>query len=176
MNIIVRCMQVADIPEVILVENSWSFLSKWGEEGYSRVLRDPGIYTCLVAEDLHQGGSQNKSNLAGVAVLAVLIDYCELCNLIVQPAYLSKKVGYRLLRSCLDISRQKGISRMFLEVRTSNTRAIEFYKANGFQVVSKRKNYYRDPPEDAWIMERKDSEGNIGPPDQGSPDWTGQSS
>ena len=156
MNIIVRAMQVSDVSEVVSIENSWSYLSKWGEAGYLRVLQDPRIYACLVAEDLHPEEGTNGSVLAGLAVLAVLIDYCELCNLVVGPAYLSKKVGYRLLQNCLEISRLKGISRVFLEVRTSNARAIEFYKANGFQVVSKRKNYYRNPTEDAWVMERKD--------------------
>lgn len=174
MNIIVRVMQVSDIPEVVSIENSWSFLSQWGEEGYQRVLRDSRIYACLVAEDLDPEGNQSRSALAGLAVLAVLIDFCELCNLVVQPAYLSKKVGYRLLRSCLEIARHEGIPKMFLEVRTSNLRAIEFYKANGFQVVSKRKNYYRNPTEDAWIMERRDSGNKIGPPNQNPIDWTGQ--
>ncbi|HVN82306.1 MAG TPA: GNAT family N-acetyltransferase [Terriglobia bacterium] len=174
MNVIVRAMQVSDIPEVVSIENSWSFLSKWGEGGYQRVLQDPGIYACFVAENLDRESDLSRPILAGLAVLAILIDFCELCNLIVHPAYLSKKVGYRLLRSCLEIARQKGVPKMFLEVRTSNMRAIEFYKANGFQVVSKRKNYYRDPTEDAWIMERRDPGSKIGLPNPNPLDWTGQ--
>jgi ribosomal-protein-alanine N-acetyltransferase len=155
MKIAVRTMQVSDLPQVVAIENSWSYLSKWGEEGYMRVLRDPRIYMCLVAEDLEAEGPQGYSVLAGLAVLALLIDFCELCNLVVQPSYISKKVGYRLLESCLEISQHRGISRMFLEVRTSNARAIAFYKANGFQIISQRKNYYRNPTEDAWVMERR---------------------
>lgn len=167
MNVVIRAMQVADVPAVVSIENSWSYLSKWGEEGYLRVLRDSRVYACLVAEDLRLEDRPNGSVLAGLAVLAVLIDFCELCNLVVGPAYLSQKIGYRLLQSCLEISRHKGISRMFLEVRTSNTRAIEFYKANGFQVVSTRKNYYRNPIEDAWVMERKDPKGSSEAPPGG---------
>jgi ribosomal-protein-alanine N-acetyltransferase len=44
---------------------------------------------------------------------------------------------------------------MFLEVRASNVRAIAFYKANGFKIISQRRNYYRNPTEDAWVMERR---------------------
>ena len=176
MKIIVRAMQVSDIPEVVSIENSWSFLSKWGEEGYQRVLQDSRVYACLVAEDLDRERDLSRPTLAGLAVLAILIDFCELCNLIVPPAYLSKKIGYRLLQTCLEIARQRAIPKMFLEVRTSNLRAIEFYKDNGFKVVSKRKNYYRNPIEDAWIMERRVSGSEIGLPNPNPLDWTGQPS
>jgi ribosomal-protein-alanine N-acetyltransferase len=155
MKIVIRTMQVSDLPQVVAIENSWSYLSKWGEEGYMRVLRDPRIYMCLVAEDLEAEGPQGHSLLAGLAVLALLIDFCELCNLVVEPSYISKKVGYRLLRNCFEISQHQGISRMFLEVRASNVRAIAFYKANGFKIISQRRNYYRNPTEDAWVMERR---------------------
>jgi ribosomal protein S18 acetylase RimI-like enzyme len=46
------------------------------------------------------------------------------------------------------------INRMLLEVRQSNHRAIEFYKRNGFHIISERKNYYLNPNENAWVMER----------------------
>jgi ribosomal-protein-alanine N-acetyltransferase len=42
-------------------------------------------------------------------------------------------------------------------VRRSNGRAIRFYQRNGFKMISRRKNYYRNPLEDAWVMERADS-------------------
>ena len=39
-----------------------------------------------------------------------------------------------------------------LEVRVSNERAQHLYKSLGFVSVGKRKRYYEDNGEDAWLM------------------------
>jgi ribosomal-protein-alanine N-acetyltransferase len=156
MNIQLRPMKEADLSQLVYIENRWSYLSKWGEEGYRRILQDPRIYVPLVAEDTEPEGQNPTPTVVGLAVLALLIDHCELCNLVVLPEYIARKVGYRLLQECIEVSRSFGILNMFLEVRASNNRAIDFYKANGFEVVSRRRNYYRNPSEDAWVMQRKD--------------------
>lgn len=41
---------------------------------------------------------------------------------------------------------------VWLEVRKSNAAAIEFYSANGFEIVYTRKNFYRNPTEDALTL------------------------
>ena len=203
MKIEIRLMRAEDLPQILEIEQSWDYLSKWGAAGFRTVLSDPRIYVCLVAEDWEapvpaknpavrekvidrprqsydpQSNPSDLSGAAGVllhrtshlqgvvfdipeqrvvagfAVMALLVDHCELCNLVVPPAYLSKKVGYSLLQQCFEIARLRGIEHMFLEVRQSNRRAIEFYERNGFQITSQRKNYYRNPSEHAWIMERR---------------------
>jgi ribosomal-protein-alanine N-acetyltransferase len=67
---------------------------------------------------------------------------------------MGKRVGRLLLEQCLEVARQRRLARIFLEVRHSNHRAIRFYRRNRFRIISRRKNYYRDPSEDAWVMER----------------------
>ena len=150
----IRLMEEGDLPRVVAVENRWSYLSKWGEEGYRAVVRNPGIYTCLVAEVTQPEISTEPPVIVGVAVLGRLIDHSELCNIVVTPEYLSKKVGAQLLQQCMEICEYFRIPRMLLEVRQSNRRAIHFYEKNGFRVISQRKNYYLNPKEDAWVMER----------------------
>ena len=44
---------------------------------------------------------------------------------------------------------------LMLEVRTSNTPAISVYEKLGFIEVGRRKNYYRNPKEDAIIMRKE---------------------
>ena len=156
MKVEIRWMVEVDVARVVAIENYWDYLSKWGEEGYLRVLREPYLYCPLVAEVESSGRTSpgETGALAGVAVLALMIDHGELCNLIVPPQYLGKRVGQQLLAQCLEVARQRQLPRIFLEVRHSNSRAIRFYRRNGFQIVSRRRNYYRDPLEDAWVMER----------------------
>jgi ribosomal-protein-alanine acetyltransferase len=150
MKLAIRRMETDDLPQVVAIEDCWPYLSKWGETGYRSVMREPRVYTCLVAEDREGETSQ----IAGLAVVSQIIDHCELCNLVVLPEHVSKGIGYQLLQQCLEVARNRKIPRMLLEVRQSNQRAIAFYKRNGFRIVSERKNYYTSPREHAWVMER----------------------
>jgi len=152
MKIAIRRMELGDLSQVVAIENCWSYLSKWGEAGYRAVMSDARVYTCLVAEDA--ATPSHPSSIVGMAVVAQLIDDCELCNLVVLPEYLSKRVGYSLLQASVEVAQYFKISRMLLEVRQSNHRAIEFYKRNGFRIISERKSYYLNPSENAWVMER----------------------
>jgi ribosomal-protein-alanine N-acetyltransferase len=152
MKIGIRRMELVDLPQVVAIENRWSYLSKWGEAGYRAVMSDPRVYTCLVAEDTDT--LSQPTTIAGLGVVAQLMDDCELCNLVVLPEYLSKRVGYSLLQACVEVAQYFKITRMLLEVRQSNHHAIEFYKRNGFRIISERKNYYLNPSENAWVMER----------------------
>ncbi len=156
MKLEIRRMVEADLARVVAIENCWDYLSKWGEKGYLKVLREPCLYCPLVAEVESAGGPSagETGALAGAAVLALMVDRGELCNLMVPPRYLGKGVGKRLLAGCMEVARHWRFSRIFLEVRQSNRRAIRFYRRNGFRIVSRRSNYYRDPLEDAWVMER----------------------
>ena len=62
--------------------------------------------------------------------------------------------GTRCYKHAVEVAQYFKIPRMLLEVRQSNQHAIEFYKRNGFRIISERKNYYLNPSENAWVMER----------------------
>ena len=160
MKVEIRRMVEADVAQVVAIENCWDYLSKWGEEGYLQVLGKPFLFCPLLAEVESAGRTSpgGAGTLAGAAVLALMVDHGELCNLMVPPRFLGKRVGRLLLAQCLEVARQRQLTRVFLEVRHSNHRAIRFYRRNGFRIVSRRKDYYRDPPEDAWVMERSVAE------------------
>jgi ribosomal-protein-alanine N-acetyltransferase len=151
----VRLMQEQDIPDIVALENCWDYLSKWGEQGYRAALANPFIYYCFVAEaEWNATAGAPSHELAGLAILAQLFDHSEICNIVVARQCLSKGVGQELIQTCVRISEKLGLSRMLLEVRQSNERAIRFYKKNGFHKISERKDYYTNPIENAWVMER----------------------
>jgi len=56
------------------------------------------------------------------------------------------------MASLLDHSMSLGVRRARLEVRVSNSAALELYLKYGFEIVSQRKRYYTDNDEDAYIM------------------------
>ena len=81
------------------------------------------------------------------AYLMVLdsIDVYEILAIATIEEYRNKGFAQELL----DKIKTKDI---FLEVRESNKKAINFYKKNNFKQISIRKGYYSDPTEDAIIM------------------------
>ena len=83
----------------------------------------------------------------------VVTDEAEILNLAVKPANRRQGEGMKLVQRMLEDFQTRSVSRVFLEVRESNTGAIGFYEHLGFRTVGKRKDYYQGPPEAALVME-----------------------
>ena len=76
----------------------------------------------------------------------------ELYRIAVKKEYRQRGIGYRLMDYSVKTSRGRGLESLFLEVRESNLPAISLYTAYGFKKVGLRKDYYRDPKENAIVM------------------------
>ena len=95
-------------------------------------------------------------------MLAILIpDEAHLGNIAVHPDWRGKGIGQMLLDDLLVESARVGVKRLTLEVRESNVKARKFYYDNEFIDVAIRRNYYRNPVEDAMVMLRSLPEGPI---------------
>jgi ribosomal-protein-alanine N-acetyltransferase len=62
-------------------------------------------------------------------------------------------LGGRLLDHFIAVARDRGVGRLFLEVRESNEVALRLYASRGFHRVGRRKGYYERPREDALVLE-----------------------
>ena len=76
----------------------------------------------------------------------------EIYRVAVTPNKRQRGIGYRLLDYAVKTSRGKGLESIFLEVRSRNIPAIKLYTAYGFKRAGYRKNYYKNPDDDAIIM------------------------
>jgi ribosomal-protein-alanine N-acetyltransferase len=72
----------------------------------------------------------------------------------VLPQYRRKGIGQALITEAMDGMRVYNAKQCFLEVRVTNTPAIDLYKKLGFQVTRTIHGYYADG-EDAYVMSRK---------------------
>jgi ribosomal-protein-alanine N-acetyltransferase len=78
----------------------------------------------------------------------VAADEREILNLAVAPEFRRKGVAKALWEACIA-----GFAgSVYLEVRESNSAAINFYKSHCFQEVNRRTKYYAHPPEAAIVM------------------------
>ncbi|WP_157729704.1 ribosomal protein S18-alanine N-acetyltransferase [Bacterioplanes sanyensis] len=86
---------------------------------------------------LQQGGA-----LLGHAVIRVIAGEGELLTIAVDPKHHGQGFGQQLLRAVLQQFIQQGAEQCFLEVRRSNTPAIDLYERVGFACAGVRKDYY----------------------------------
>jgi ribosomal-protein-alanine N-acetyltransferase len=81
-------------------------------------------------------------NPAGFALARVVADEAELLLIGIAPAMRRKGVGTALLRSIVADARDRGATTLHLEVRANND-AVQLYRAQGFQKIGERRDYYR---------------------------------
>ncbi len=91
-------------------------------------------------------------NLIGLLTGWVVQDELEIDSFVVAEAARGQGVGRVLLLEGLRIAQQRGVSRVFLEVREDNLPALSLYCSCGFAVIGRRKNYYREPRQDALLL------------------------
>ena len=70
----------------------------------------------------------------------------------VDPDYQGQGLGRRLMNELISRVKALGVDSMTLEVRPSNTVAINLYTSLGFRSVGQRPKYYTNPVEAAEIM------------------------
>ncbi len=98
--------------------------------------------------------AEDENGPAGYAVGYFAADEAELPSIAVKASCRGRGIGSRLLSELSDAVREKGASKLFLEVRESNEAALALYQKNGFITAGVRKRFYRDPDEDAFVMMR----------------------
>ena len=76
-------------------------------------------------------------------------------NVAVHPDFRRRGIGQMLVTALADELKQAGNRCLTLEVRASNAPAIAMYQKLGFEQVGLRKNYYRNPREDAKILRKE---------------------
>ena len=79
----------------------------------------------------------------------------DMMNIAVHPDYRKQGIGTALIVGLIGALELRGSHSLMLEVRASNISAISVYEKLGFSEVGRRKNYYRNPKEDALIMRKE---------------------
>jgi ribosomal-protein-alanine N-acetyltransferase len=93
-----------------------------------------------------------QEEVIGYAGMWTIMDEAHITNIAVTGAFRGRKLGERLLEELVMKAATKGMKRMTLEVRVSNTVAQGLYEKFGFRAEGVRRAYYSDNNEDALIM------------------------
>jgi ribosomal-protein-alanine N-acetyltransferase len=106
-----------------------------------------------IGEDLEKNDAivlviETNGQINGHAIAWCIAGELEVMTLAVSPKCRRMGLGMTLLQALLA---KRTHSKAFLELRESNQAALSLYTRAGFEIVGRRKRYYRDG-EDALIM------------------------
>ncbi|MCB9712472.1 MAG: ribosomal protein S18-alanine N-acetyltransferase [Myxococcales bacterium] len=122
------------------------FGNPWSEEIYRQELeRSLSRLTVLEAD----------GRIVGLSCTWVVGDEAHLLRIATVPELRRRGLGRELLRAAIDDAIAAGCAIMLLEVAAANEPARALYEAFGFEELARRKGYYKRPPDDAVVMQRR---------------------
>jgi ribosomal-protein-alanine N-acetyltransferase len=128
-----------DIPQVVLLEEQ--FLGETlGSEMLENELENE--FMCFLS-------AKDNKKVLGYIGAYVINGELEILNFVVDGLHQRTGIGTLLFNELLN--RYPDAKTIVLEVREQNEKGINFYKKNNFNVISKRKHYYKNG-DDALVM------------------------
>ena len=97
---------------------------------------------------------EDGGEIAGYGGVSIAADSADIGNIAVAENYRRGGIGTLLLQKLCEKVKERGAEKVFLEVRVSNSAAIQLYLKNGFVGAYARTRYYPDG-EDCLVMVKK---------------------
>ncbi len=143
MSVILRKMTSEDLEEVISIDQV-SFSLPWPPRSFQYELTDNPASRCWVAE--------LDGHVMGMLVGWLIVDEIHIATIATHPDFRGRGIGKKLLSFALEAAMDEGAISTFLEVRESNTAALEMYRKFGYVEDGRREGYYKDNAEAAILM------------------------
>ena len=122
------------------------FSDPWSERSIASELNNSLAYWLVAEAD---------DGVAGYIGSQTVLGESDMMNVAVHPDHRRKGIAESLVLSLVNDLKTQGSHCLTLEVRASNDPAIALYEKLGFIQVGRRKNYYRNPREDALILRKE---------------------
>ena len=138
-------MTSVHVPQVAELEKL-CFADPWSEMSIASELRSIWSYWVVAVRD---------NEVVGYIGSQSSIDESDVMNVAVHPDWRRQGIAEQLIENLIGELKNRGSKALMLEVRASNAPAIALYEKLGFRQVGLRKNYYRNPKEDALILRKE---------------------
>ena len=139
-------MNEVHVASVAAIEKECFGVDAWSEKSVASELTNQ-LSLWLVAGD--------GDRVAGYVGSQTVCDETDMMNVAVTADYRRQGLGEKLVLALVEELKAMGSQCLTLEVRDSNTPARTLYEKLGFQQIGLRKNYYRNPKEDAYILRKE---------------------
>lgn len=142
---IITNMSLQHVAQVAELEKL-CFSDPWSEKSIVSELKNE-LSLWLVAVD--------GDAVAGYVGSQTVLGETDMMNVAVAAAYRRRGIAEQLILALVEELKAAGSHCLTLEVRASNAPAIALYEKLGFSQTGLRKNYYRNPKEDALILRKE---------------------
>ena len=134
-----------------IVENDISAVAQIERECFSSPWSEDSIRESLLSKSNRFFVADVDGKTVGYMGLSVSIDEGYILNVATLPDYRRRGIAKALVGHVINIYNNQ-LRFLTLEVRPSNTAALKLYENFGFEKVGERKNYYRNPTENAVLL------------------------
>lgn len=141
-NILIDDLRLEYIDAIYEIE-TMSFALPWSKDSLIKELDNKNARYFIAILD---------GKVVGYIGLWEIIDEGHITNIAIHPDFRGHGFGKTLLAAAVDYCKNKSFYGITLEVRVSNTIAINLYESLGFVNCGIRKNFYTDNNEDGIIM------------------------
>lgn len=139
---VIENMKMTDVDEVINLEKE-CFTHPWSKDNLISELKKDDSFIYLAKED---------EKIIAYLIFTITYDQADILDIAVKNEFRNKGIATKLLDEAYSLFLERKINFVTLEVRKSNVSAISLYTKHGFKEVGQRKNYYKDPIEDALLL------------------------
>lgn len=147
---IIREMKESDIMQLYALEEKCFCPSdRWSMTDIRKACELEHFFV-LVAEEAER--------VCGYCIVYAVLDSADIGKIAVDPQMRGKGIAGSLLERLWEVCAKRGITDVILEVRASNDAARCLYTKYGFETISLRKDYYKEPLEHGLTMQKKLSE------------------
>ncbi len=138
----IREMTLADVGQVYDLEKS-IFSIPWSKESFESSLK--GKDTLFIV-------AEKEGKISGYLGMYFMGEEADISNVAVSKECRRQHIAQSMLEYILTWAKSGGVRNVTLEVRETNVAAIRLYESMGFREAGIRKNYYKEPIENALIM------------------------
>ena len=144
-KMIIENMKSSHVAQIAQLEKI-CFSDPWSEKSIASELDNKLAFWLVAAEG---------DTVAGYIGSQTVIDETDMMNVAVHPDFRRQGIAEALVNGLVENLKKMGSRCLTLEVRASNAPAIALYEKLGFAEIGRRKNYYRNPREDALILRKE---------------------
>ena len=151
----VRKATIGDSERIARIEEE-NFSDPWSKKNIEDFILSGHTLSLVILDDHDEVKGHLLSTYAGEGFPEG--GESEIDTFAVSDDIKGKGAGTLLLKEYFKVLSELNVRKTALEVRVSNIAAIKSYEKFGFATVNKRKDFYTDPLEDAYIMIREEKE------------------
>ena len=141
----IETMNASHVAQIAELEKI-CFSDPWSERSIASELDNKLAFWLIAAEG---------DRVAGYIGSQTVLDETDMMNVAVHPDFRRQGIAEALVNALVEHLKNMGSHCLTLEVRASNAPAFALYEKLGFVEIGRRRNYYRNPREDALILRKE---------------------